>query len=458
MTGGNGQGLLDGLFSTPALDALLDDRACLQGMLDFEAALAGAQASCGIVPVAAAEVISGQADAADYDLAALAEAVPAAGNVAIPMVKALTARVAAVDAQAARFVHWGATSQDAMDTGLVLQMRRVCALLDTDLCRMCAALADLAERHRRTVMAARTWLQQALPTSFGLKAAGWLDALGRHRRHLRDTAAELAVLQFGGAAGTLASLGTHGFDVAAALAGRLQLQQPALPWHSLRDRLARFASELGVLVGSLGKMAQDVALMGQSEVGEVQEPAAPGRGGSSTMPHKRNPVACAAILAASTRVPGLVATMLAAQPQAHERGLGSWHAEWETLPQIVRLAGGALAHACMLAEGLEVHAGRMRANLDLSQGLIMAEAVSMRLAEAVGRAQAHAWVGAACRDALDSGRSLHEVLADDAGIRRYLDASALNALFEPAGYLGMCDAFIERVLTAYRRRSESNHP
>jgi 3-carboxy-cis,cis-muconate cycloisomerase len=307
--------LLGRLFSTPYADECLDDEARLQGMLDFEAALARAGARVGLFPMEAAEAIARKCRAALFDEERLADAAARAGNPAIPMVSALTALVAAENAEAARYVHLGATSQDAMDTGLVLQLRRLCEGLSRDLRRLSAALARLAAEHRETVVAGRTWLQQAPPVTFGLKAAGWLDAIGRHAERLAHLAPRALVLQFGGASGTLASLGGRGLEVAEALSRELRLPLPAMPWHAHRDRLAELAAFLGILAGTLGKIGRDVSLLMQTEVAEAFEPAGEGRGVSSAMPQKRNPVASSVALAAATRAPGLVATLLSAMSQ-----------------------------------------------------------------------------------------------------------------------------------------------
>ncbi|MGV3655657.1 MAG: 3-carboxy-cis,cis-muconate cycloisomerase [Noviherbaspirillum sp.] len=440
------------MFSTEEMQNLFSDQACVQRMLDFEAALAVAEARQGVIPAAAAPAIARHCDAAGIDMAQLARAAGAAGNLAIPLVKQLTARVAEADADAAKYVHWGATSQDAIDTGLVLQLRDALAAIDTGVAALAAALAALAQEHGGTVMAGRTWMQHALPTTFGLKAAGWLDALLRHQDRLAELRRRVLVLQFGGAAGTLASLGGKGLAVAADLAGELKLDLPAMPWHAHQDRLAEVAGVLGLLVGTLGKMARDISLLMQTEVAEASEPAAPGRGGSSTMPHKRNPVGCAAVLAAAVRVPGLVATMLSGMVQEHERALGGWQAEWESLPEIVRLAGGALQQMEQVAAGLTVDARRMRANLDATRGQIMAEAVSLELGRGIGRMAAHEVVERAARRAAESGRRLEEALAEEDAVRSGLPDGALERLLDPAGYTGQAAAFTGQVLRAYRDR------
>jgi len=438
--------LLTLLFASKESARLFDGRARLQGMLDFEAALARAEAKTGVIPAEAVEPIAAQCRADLYDLDNLAEASAKAGNPAIPMVKRLTALVGAADKDAARFVHWGATSQDAMDTGLVLQLRAALTVIDGDLNRLADSLADLAQRHRLTPLVGRTWMQHALPVTFGLKVAGWLDAVQRHQERLKELHPRLLTLQFGGAAGTLAALGDRGLDVATALAADLDLTLPATPWHAQRDRLVEFGAWLGLLTGTLGKIARDISLLMQTDVGEVFEPAGAGRGGSSTMPHKRNPVTAASVLAASTRAPGLVATLFAAMPQEHERGLGNWHAEWVALPDLAMTAMGALNQMADMVPGLEVDADRMRANLEVTHGLIMAERVMMALGAKIGRLQAHELVEHATRKAVAEGRHLRDVLGEDSAITSQIDEAGLDRLFDPLGYIGQATAFVDRVI------------
>lgn len=442
----SGPPLLGLLFGTAATTALFSDRARLQGMLDFEAALARAEAETGVIPAVAVAPIAAACRAELFDMAALASATAQAGNPAIPMVKQLTRLVAGGDQAAAHFVHWGATSQDVMDTGLVLQLRAYLIQFEASLAALSDGLAQLAKTHRLTPVVGRTWMQHALPTTFGLKVAGWLDAVERHRTRLVELRPRLLVVQFGGAAGTLAALGPAGLGVAGGLARTLDLGLPALPWHGARDRLAELATVLGLIVGTLGKIARDVALHMQTDVAEAFEPTGAGRGGSSTMPHKRNPVSAAAVLAAATRAPGLVATMLAAMVQEHERGLGGWHAEWETLPELAVLAGGALQQTVDTIAGLEVDVARMRANLEATRGLIMAEAVTIALGAALGRLTAHELVERACRLAARDSRHLKDVLAEDAEARRHLSLADLDRLFDPLGYVGLADVFVGRVL------------
>lgn len=441
----------DTLFTTDAMRAVCSDAAFIARMLEFEAALARAEAATGVIPPPAADAIVRCCRSESLDLPALRDAARTAGNLAIPFVAALTRAVGAADITAKGYVHWGATSQDAQDTAVVLQLRDGLALLAADVDRVCRALRVQVERHRHTLMPGRTWLQQALPVTLGLKLAGVLDAMLRHRDRLAALRNDVAVLQFGGAAGTLASLGGRGLAVTAALARELDLRAPAIPWHTQRDRFGAVATTLGMLVATLGKLARDVSLLSQSEVGEAFEAAAPGRGGSSTLPHKRNPVSAAIVLSAAIRVPNLVATMLTAAVQEHERGLGNWPAEWDTLPEILLLAAGALDAAAYAIEGLAVDAGRMRANLDLLHGLPLAEAVQMALAPALGRDVAHEIVGKASKTAATRRRHLLDVLAEDAQVAAVLDSDTLAALFDPAGYLGSTLAYVDAVLAGAAR-------
>ena len=343
------------------------------------------------------------------------------------------------------------TSQDVMDTGLVLQLRRAVALIEADLVRLGDVLAAQAQRYAATPLAGRTWLQHATPVTLGMKIAGWLGAVTRSRQRLTQLKPRLLVLQFGGASGTLAALGVQAMPVAEALAAELQLSLPEQPWHTQRDRLVELASVLGLIAGSLGKLGRDLSLLMQTEAAEVFEPSAPGKGGSSTMPHKRNPVGAAVLISAATRVPGLVATMFSAMPQEHERSLGLWHAEWETLPDICCLVSGALRQARIIAEGLEVDAARMRRNLDLTQGLVLAEAVSIVLAQRLGRDAAHHLLETCCRRAVAEQRHLRAVLGDDPQVTAELSADELDRLLDPAHYLGQARAWVERAVAEHQR-------
>lgn len=440
--------LLDPLFRSQAVEKNFSNRATLQGMLDFEAALARAEARAGFIPASAAPAIEAKCRAELYDMTALARAAANAGNLAIPLVKQLTLLVAQKEKDAARYVHWGATSQDAIDTGRVLQLRQALGLVSTELDLLAVVLGDLVHKHRTTLIPARTWMQQALPTTLGLIMAGWLDAIDRHRARLAETQARCLALQFGGAVGTMAALGGRGLDVAANLAKDLQLPLPELPWHSHRDRMAEIATTLGLCAGTFGKIARDISLHMQTEVAELFEPSADGRGGSSTLPHKRNPVTCAVVLSAAGRVPHLVGTMLAALVQEHERGLGGWHAEWETLPDIVRLTAGALHHLTSTVSELEIDRERMRQNLEVTHGLIFAEAVTMALAEKMPRTDAHELVQLACKRAQTERRELRSVLAQDAIVKANLSDAEFERLFTPTSYLGVADQLIDRVLAS----------
>jgi 3-carboxy-cis,cis-muconate cycloisomerase len=431
------------LFTTTAMRAAFADAARLQRMLDVEAALARAQAKLGLIPAEAAAEIAAKADLGRFDPAAIRAGTELAGYPIIPLVKALGEACAG---DAGRYVHWGATTQDIVDTALMLQIRDALALIAADLDGVAAALADLARRHRDTPMAGRTHLQQALPITFGFKCAVWLAAIQRQQTRLARLREEVPVVQFGGAVGTLAALGADGIAVMEALAAELDLRAPTIAWHVGRDGLAEAAAFLGVLTGALGKIATDVMLLMQTEVDEVREPYRKGRGGSSTMPQKRNPIACELILAAAGNVRQLVPVMLDALLADHERATGPWHAEWIALPQAFALTAGALHHARAMLEGLEVDPARMRRNLDLTRGLISAEAVMMALAPFVGRQQAHHLVADACRNALAQDRHLLDVLRAAPAVTAHLSPERLQALLDPESYTGLAGAFVDRVL------------
>ncbi|MCQ2993514.1 3-carboxy-cis,cis-muconate cycloisomerase [Pseudomonas quasicaspiana] len=440
------QQLFDAYFSQPQMSEIFSDQGRLQGMLDFEAALARAEASTGLIPAEVVEDIQAGCRAELFDFAELAVAIGNAGNSAIPLVKALGKKIAARNPTAERYVHMGATSQDVMDSGLVLQLRAAIGLLERDLAELAESLARQAQRYAVTPLAGRTWLQQATPVTLGMKIAGWLGAITRHRQRLQELKPRLLNLQFGGASGTLAALGAQALPVAEALARELQLSLPEQPWHTQRDRLVEFASWLGLIAGSLGKMGRDISLLMQTEVGEVFEPAAAGKGGSSTMPHKRNPVGAAVMISASVRAPGLVATMFAAMPQEHERSLGLWHAEWETLPELCCLVSGSLQQALQVIPALEVNAEQMLTNLDSTRGLVLAEAVSIELAQRIGRDAAHHLIEQSCRQAVQQGLHLREVLGADPQVSAELSAAELDHLLDPANYLGLAQQWVERAV------------
>ena len=443
--------LLGPLFASAKMRAVLSDAAMLQHMLDVEAALARAEAASGVIPKSAAAPIAAACQAKRFDIAALGIAAGQAGNVAIPLVKALTAEIAKRDKNAARFVHWGATSQDIIDTASMLALREASALLERDLARAVKGFASLAKKHRNSVMAGRTWLQQALPTTFGLKAAEYSASLARSRTRMLSAVEEASLLQFGGASGTLAALGNKGAAVARGLGKSLGLAVAPAPWHAHSDCIAHAASTIAIAIGECGKIARDVSLMMQTEVGEVFEPAGTGRGGSSTMPQKRNPALSAQILAAANLAPGLVSSLLAGLTHEHERGTGGWQASWFALPQLLLIASGAFERTAEIATGLEVDKARMRANLEISNGLIMAEAVQFALAEKLGKSQAHDLVAKASKQALNSAKHLKDALRGLPEVTQILSGKKLDDLFEPSNYLGETQKFIDAAIASAER-------
>jgi 3-carboxy-cis,cis-muconate cycloisomerase len=427
--------LYGALFSDPEIADAFSDAATVRAMLDVEAALARVQARLGIIPADAAARIAEVAASFEPDIAGIAAGTEKSGVPIIPLVEQLRA---AVGGDAAGYVHWGATSQDIVDTGLVLRLRGVADGLGEKIGRLSGLLAKLADEHRGTVMAARTRSQQALPTSFGLKAAVWLSPLTDHASRLEEMRPRLLSVQFGGAVGTLSALGTCGIEVMEALSEELDLAVPATPWHVQRDNLAEFAGWLSLVTGSVAKMAQDLILLAQSEVAEVRPGAG---GGSSTMPQKSNPVACEVIVTAARLNASLIPAMHQAMIHEHERGGPGWQLEWLTLPQMAVAAGAALNHAIAVIEGLEVDAARMRANLEASNGLILAEAAAFALAKHMPKVEAQMLVKEACSEVARSGRPLMEILAGKTDAAVDWDAVA-----DPANYLGSADALIDRIL------------
>jgi 3-carboxy-cis,cis-muconate cycloisomerase len=469
ITTGRG-GLFGGLFDRGAAGA--GDQEWLRAMLDTEAALARALERAGRAPAGAGAAVTEAAQPGGFDVGELGRLAAGAGNPVPALVRALAAKL---PAGAAAAVHQGATSQDILDTAVMLMARRVLDAVAADLAAAAAAAAALAEAHRDTIMTGRTLLQQAVPVTFGLVAAGWLTGIDDARRGLARIRGERLAVQFGGAAGTLASLGDDGPRVRALLAEELGLPRPALPWHTDRLRILELAAALAGVCAAAGKVARDVTLLAQSEVAEVREGeggpgglAGPGggepaeggagggrRGGSSAMPHKRNPVAAIAILGCTRRAPGLLATLAACAEQEHQRAAGAWHAEWEPIADLFRLTGSAASWAAGLLAGLEIDAGRMRANLDAAGGLPLAESVAAALAPALGRLAAHDLVAEASAAAAASGGDLRGALLGsperaarlrDAGIT----AAQIDAALDPAGYLGSAAAFTDEALAAHR--------
>ena len=433
--------LIDSLATTEALALLFSDQSVLQAMLDFEAGLARAEARAGMIPQAAADAIAFAAQAGAFDGAALARDTLRAGTPGIPLVKGLTERVRATDPAAAAFVHWGATSQDVADTALILLLKKVQPILDADLTKTEQALDRLSGQHAGTVMLGRTLLQAAPPVTFGLKAAAWQSATRRGHEQLNRSFAEALLLQFGGATGTLAALGEHGPSVSQLLAEELGLHCPEAPWHTHRDRLGVLVCACGVLTGTLGKIARDISLLMQNEVGEAAEPGGQGRGGSSTMPHKRNPIGCAVTLAAANRTPGLVASFLYGMIQEHERGVGGWQAEWPTVSALVQATGVAAANMAEVTESLTVDPGKMRANIDVTRGVIFAERAMILLGKVLGRDKAHHLLEEATRQSVAQGRRLTEVLAAVPEVTQHLDQKTIQGLDDPQQYLGAAEAF-----------------
>jgi 3-carboxy-cis,cis-muconate cycloisomerase len=458
MTALSAHGLTGALFADPEMADLLSDRRWLEAMLDFEAAVARAEAQAGVIPAAAAEIIASCCDVDLYDIAEIGRRTTLAGNPAIPLVAMLTEKVREKDAAAAEFVHYGATSQDVIDSALGRLRHGAQTVLLSRLQNCLHALAELAQRYRQTACAGRTLLQHALPISLGLKCATWLDGIFHCYQSIVSEPSPR--LQFGGAAGTLSALGDKAIHVESELlignipvaGGRIwrSTTHRSRPRHTLRLFDQSSAAQLGILCSTLGKIARDIALLMQTEVAEVFEPSAPGKGGSSTLPHKRNPVQTTAIIAIATRTPGLVATMLSAGLQEHERGVGGWHAEWDTMRELLTLTGAAALHMQNLLEGLEVDTKRMRANLEMTNGLIMAERLTFALAPTIGKAQAKSVMEQACKRAMSEKRHLREVVRD------LPEASGLDldALFDPATYLGATDAFIDRILALYEEEKQ----
>jgi 3-carboxy-cis,cis-muconate cycloisomerase len=448
----SGTALYGELYGTRAMREVFSLRRRLRALLDVEVALARAEASGGVIPASAAQAIAAAASDLDrFDLDALVAGTENVGYPVVPLTKQL-AKLAGPEA--GRYVHWGATTQDIVDTATVLQLREAFALLDIDLGATIDALARRAREHRDDVMAGRTHLQHALPITFGYACALWLAPLLPHRARLRAAAEEAAVLQFGGAVGTLASLGTRGREVALALGRELDLRVPDLPWHADRSPFANAVGALGLTCGSLAKFAADVVLLMQTEVAEVNEPHAPGRGGSSTMPQKRNPIAAEYVIANARAVRGLVPLMLEALSGDHQRSTGPWQTEELALPPAFIAASAAFAQSAAIARGMTVDTARMRRNLAASGGLIVAEAVSMALAPHLGHDAAHAVVARAANDAIESGRPFLDALAAIPEITRHLDRAELERRLDPARYTGEAQAVVDRVTHLAQRSGE----
>jgi len=436
------------LFGDSEINELLSDETYVRSLVEVETALARAEARLGIIPSSAAEQICRSAQWNKIDIAALAKGTARSG---VPIIALVQEIRKAVDGEAAPYVHWGATTQDIMDTAGSLQLRAVIGLFKTRIAEIARNLSELSNRHRVTVLAGRTHGQQALPVSFGLKVAAWLAPLIRHAERLDEISPRLLVVQFGGAAGTLAALGDKGLAVMHGLADELGLGAPVMPWHAQRDNLVEFAGWLSLLTGSLGKMAQDIILLAQTEVGEVSESAEEGRGGSSTMPQKSNPITSELIVAAARTNASLLSALHQAQIQEHERATHGWQVEWLTLPQMIVLTGGALKQAHYLARNLQVDQGKMRENITRADDVILAEAAVFALAKTMPRAKADELVKKACGIAVSEGKPLIESVRNLAASMIADDTVDWQALAAPENYLGETQRIIDRVLKSASR-------
>jgi 3-carboxy-cis,cis-muconate cycloisomerase len=441
--------LYSGLFAHGDVAAAVSDSALVDAMVEFEVALLRSLAVLEIAPGEAADELETafRQGALELDLAELGRAT---GDQGTPVPGLLRALRRQLSPSTAACLHTGATSQDVVDTAMMLVTRRALDLIVADLSAAADDCAELVERYRGAVEPGRTLLQQALPVTFGLKAAGWLAGLDGAVGGLAQVRDHELALQFGGAVGTLASLGDRGLEVAAELARQLDLPAPDLPWHTIRLRPARIAAALGAATGVTGKIGRDVVLLAQTEVAEVVEGGGPGRGGSSTMPHKRNPVGAIGLVACAQRAPGLVATMLGAMMQEHERGAGTWQAECETLPALLRLTGSAAALVRELLAGLEVDPEKMRTDMDLTGGLVMSESVASALTPALGRANAQDLVEQAARQSVQSGRTFRDVLLEQSAVADSLGPGGVDAALDPVAYLGVAAELIDRALAAHR--------
>ncbi|HXW80162.1 MAG TPA: 3-carboxy-cis,cis-muconate cycloisomerase [Acidimicrobiales bacterium] len=442
-----GGALFESVFTTDQLAAATSDRAWVGAMLEFEAALAVAEAKVGLVPEEAAKAIARACREIDLDPVALGRAGRLGSNPAIPLVSSLRARL---PDDVGRWLHFGATSQDVLDSAMMLVLRSVVRLALVDLGRLAAAAAKLAERYRSAPMVARTLLQHALPTTFGRKAAGWLVAVVEASEALQEVGHRRLAVQLGGAAGTLASLGSRGPQVVEVLAAELDLEVPVLPWHTDRTRVGEVSCALALCAGVAGKVALDVSLLMQTEVGEAFEPPAEGRGASSSLPHKRNPAMAATVLAAFRRAQGLASIVLAGMPQEHERAVGAWQAEWETVSELSRAAGGAVAIVADMLAGLEVDEVRMAVNLQMTGGLVLAERVTAELASVLGHEEARGVVEAASKRAVSSSTTLEQELRNEPGVAELWAGAGLPGdMFEPGGSLGSSEYFVDRALDLY---------
>ena len=434
-------------FGTAAMRDIFSDTALVARYVEVEVALAKAEARAGVIPSEAAAEIAKRADAASLDVELLRKETDLVGYPILPVVHQLVRQCG----EAGRYVHWGATTQDIMDTAVVLQMRDALKIVGDDIAALRTILTDLAKKHRDTAMAGRTHLQQALPVTFGYKVAIWLAMFDRHAARLDELKPRVLVGQFAGAAGTLASLGDTGFAVQEAFCDELKLGVPASSWHVARDGFAEVINFLALVTGTLGKIALDVMIMASTEFAEVYEPFVKGRGASSTMPQKRNPISSELMLAASKAVRQHAGLMLDAMVQDFERATGPWHAEWVAIPESFVLTAGALHQARFALGGLIIDAARMKQNLDMSKGLIVAEAVMMQMAPHIGRQQAHDIVYGACRVVNEQGGTLAEALNAMPEVTKHFDKAAIARMTDPANYVGLAPQMVDRAIASVKR-------
>jgi 3-carboxy-cis,cis-muconate cycloisomerase len=431
-------------YSTGQMRAVFDDGHLVDCWLTVEAALARAQAKLGIIPEWAAQEINRQAKSEAIDLKALGQGTSLVGYPILPLVRQLSSLC---EGEAGRYVHWGATTQDIMDTANVLQLRQAMDIIGRDLDALISTLAGLAKDHRDTPMAGRTHGQHALPITFGFKVAVWVDELRRHQERFGQCRPRLLRCQFGGAAGTLASLDQDGWQVHQALAEELDLSPAPIAWFTARDTFAEFVSLCGLLTATLGKMAHEVAMLQKNEFGEVAEPFESGKGSSSTMPQKRNPILCEAVIGIAQITSQQVPTMLTAMKPEHERAMGEWHAEWDVLPHACQLTGAALAHSLEIFGDLRLFPEAMKRNLGLTDGQIVAEAIMMRLGERIGRQRAHDLVYEACERSIAENASLYTILKASPEISDVLAVEEVRRLLEPTNYVGLAPFFVDQIIS-----------
>ncbi|MDA0347371.1 MAG: 3-carboxy-cis,cis-muconate cycloisomerase [Verrucomicrobia bacterium] len=433
-------------YSSEHVTEIFSPQNKVRAMLNFEAALAKAEATAGVIPEDAAAIISKSCEEAVFDAADLEARGSRAGTMVIPLVKDLISHVHDKSPEAARFVHFGSTSQDVLDTALVLNLKEAIFYINADLERMEKAFAKLAREHAGTLLLGRTLLQPGSPISFGLKAAGWASAVRRGRERINQSGENALVLQFGGAVGTLSTLHSNGLKVGKALSAELGLPLPDAPWHTHRDRLVGFASALAILVGTLGKIARDISLHMQREIGELSEPIEEGRGGSSAMPHKRNPVGCMHVLSAANRVPGLLSSLLSGMVQEHERSIGNWSAEWSTYPDLIKEVAKASSAILEVSEGLEVNTKQMRKNLDETLEIVFSEALAAALIPHLGRKEAQRLVANLLDEVITSNKPLSLVASANPFVSQAINSKDLKNVFDPNNALGSTNDWIERLL------------